>query len=360
MAQIRLLSWNIEVYGPTKFGLTPNNGAIVGFVASTILHSGANIVVLQELISAVAPAIAWTIANQVAAITGNAWASHAVPARPGGDRESYGILWQTGGAPAPNFVLTNNGAGNPNIDLSPLQFPNNYSPINGRRPAIATFRTTDTAVNFAVYDWHAVPGNPVPGLQQSAMTPALYTVNNAGAVQPVTGRILAGDYNMNVTQPQFTWFTNPVPMAPPPNAVGQGAGTAPILPNNGLANWTHLGTIAQATAAWGPPFGGWSANPQQYRDDMLDNSYWASPNGAPAPGGTVIDLVQEIANPASGLRAITQNFAQVYPGTGLPAFPNSMVIPLPWNMNLSNMGCAFLLYRYAISDHLPVFNQVTI
>jgi hypothetical protein len=358
MAIIRLLSWNIEVYGPNKYGVTPNNAGIVNFVASTIQQANANIVVLQELISAVAPAIAFSIAAQVQANTGNAWMHMTAPARPGGDRESYGILWQTGGAP--NFVLTADGAGNPNVGLSPFQFPNNFSPINGRRPAIATFRTTDTGVNFAVYDWHAVPYNPVPGLQTSAMTPALYTVNNAGAIQPVTGRILAGDYNMNVTQPQFTWFTNPVPLVPPPAAPGQGAGTAPILPNNGIGNWTHLGTIAQATGAWGPPFGGWSGNPQDYRNDMLDNSYWASPNGAPAAAGGVFDLVNEIANPASGLRFIAQNFFQIYPFTGLPAFPNALVIPAPWNVNLSNMGCAFLLYRYAISDHLPVFNQVTI
>jgi endonuclease/exonuclease/phosphatase family metal-dependent hydrolase len=358
MANIRLLSWNIEVYGPTKYGLTPNNAGIVSFVASAILQANANIVVLQELISAVALQICWSIATEMTNLTGNAWSYSAVPARPGGDRESYGILWQTGGAP--NFVITADGAGNQNIDLSPLQFPNSFSMINGRRPAIATFRTTDTLVNFAVYDWHSVPANPVPGLQQSAMTPALYTVNNAGAMQPVTGRILAGDYNMWVTQPEFTWLTNPVPPMPPPAAPGQGAGTTPILPANIPAQYTHLGTIAQATTTWGPPFGGWSGNSVQYRDYMLDNSYWASPAGAPAPGGGVLDLVNEIATPASGLRAITQNFAVVYPLTGLPAFPNAPVIPLPLNVNLSTMGCAFLLYRYAISDHLPVFNSVII
>jgi len=86
----------------------------------------------------------------------NAWAFQEIGARPGGDRESYGILWQTGGAP--NFVMTNNAAGQQNIALSPLQFPNGFSPINGRRPAIATFRTSDTGINFAISVWHSVPG----------------------------------------------------------------------------------------------------------------------------------------------------------------------------------------------------------
>jgi hypothetical protein len=357
MAQIRLLSWNIEVYGPNKYGDVPNNGRIVQFIARTAQLQNANIVVLQELISAVAYQVCWSIASEIHQLTGNTWAVHSIEARPGGDRESYGILWQTGGAP--NFVITSDGAGQQNIALSPLQFPNGFSPVNGRRPAIATFRTTDTGVNFAVYDWHSVPGNPVPGLEQSARTPDLYTVNNAGAVQPVTGRVLAGDYNMWVTQPEFTWLTNPVPAPPPPVLAGQGAGTTPILPANVQAQYTHLSKIANAIAAWGPVLAGWSANSVEYRDCQLDNSYYASPNGAPAPGGGVVDLVAEIANPASPLRAIAQTFVLTNPD-GSAAFPNAPVVPLPLNVNLNTTACAFLLYRYGISDHLPVFNSVTI
>jgi hypothetical protein len=359
MANIRLLSWNIEVYGPKKYGQTPNNVSIVSFIGRTIQQANANIVVLQELMSGVAWQICFSIAQEITNLTGNVWHFREVPARPGGDRESYGILWQGGGGP--NFAITVDGGGNQNIALSPLNFPNSFSDWNGRRPAIATFHTTDTMVNFAVYDWHAMPNNFAPlGLEASARTPALYTVNNAGAMQPVTGRMLAGDYNMWVTQPEFTWFTNPVPPMPPPAAAGQGAGTTPILPANVQAQYTHLARYSDAVHVWGPPFGGWSGLSVQYRDYMLDNSYWASPNGAPAPAGQVLDLVNEIANPASALRAITQNFAVAYPLTGIPAFPNAPVIPLPLNVNLSTMGCAFLLYRYAISDHLPVFNSVNI
>lgn len=357
MAQIRLLSWNIEVYGPNKYGNVPNNARIIQFIASSVQQANANIVVFQELISTVAYQICWSVANEITNLTGNAWNFAWIAARPGGDRESYGILWQTGGAP--NFVMTNDGAGQQNVSLSPLQFPNGFSMINGRRPAIATFRTTDTNVNFAIYDWHSVPGNPVPGLEASAKTPALYTVNNAGAVQAVTGRVLAGDYNMWVTQPEFVWLTNPVPAPPPPVAFGQGAGTTPILPANVQAQYTHLGKIADAIAVWGPALAGWSGNSVDYRDYQLDNSYYASPNGAPAPGGGVVDMLAQIANPASPLRAIAQTFVLTYPN-GNPAFPNAAVIPMPLNVNLSTMACAFLLYRYGISDHLPVFNSVTI
>jgi endonuclease/exonuclease/phosphatase family metal-dependent hydrolase len=358
MANIRLLSWNIEVYGPSKYGLSPNNERIVRFVARTAESSAANIVVLQELMSSVAMQICFSIAEQISIYTGTAWSYVAIAARPDGDRESYGILWQAGGAP--NFVMTSNGNSAQNVALSALQFPNGFSPTNGRRPAIATFRTTDTGVNFAVYDWHSVPRNPVPGLEQSARTTALYTVDNAGNQQAVTGRILAGDFNMAVTQPEFTWLTNPVPRQPPPAAAGEGAGTTSIIPSPpAQADYTHLGKIADAMAVWGLPFAGWSGDSVDYRDYQLDNSYYASPNVAPAPGGGPLDLVNQIATPGSPLRQIAQDFELTYP-TGAPMFPNAALIPLPLAQNLTTMGCAFLLYRYGISDHLPVLNSVTI
>src|SRR4051794_20308793 len=109
MAQIRLLSWNIEVYGPNKYGNVPNNGNIVQFVARTVQSLNANIVVFQELMTSVAYQICWSIANEITQLTGNAWDFASIEARPNGDRESYGILWQTGGAP--NFVITADGAG---------------------------------------------------------------------------------------------------------------------------------------------------------------------------------------------------------------------------------------------------------
>ncbi len=358
MAQIRLLSWNIEVYGPNKYGNVPNNLRIVEFIVRTVRQQNANIVVLQELMSSIAGQICWSLADGLKQVTGNDWMHGTIPARPNGDRESYGILWQSGGAPG--FTLTSDANGQGNVALSPLEFPNGFSSINGRRAAVATFRTTDTAVNFAVSVWHSVPGNPVPGLEQIAKTPALYAVDNAGAQQLVAGRLLAGDFNMAVTQPQFAWFTNPMPPAPPPVAPGQGAGTTSILPADAAAYFTHYAKIADAVREWGANLANWSGVPRQYRDYQLDGSYYASPNGAPAPGGGVVDLVADIMLPASPLRAVAQTFTLNYPGTPHPAFPNAGVIPLPLNINLNTAACAFLLYRYGISDHLPVLNSVTI
>ncbi len=97
MAQIRLISWNIQVYGPEKFALTPNNVLVAELACRTILASGATVVVLMELISSVAGNIAGTFAVFLAQLSGNPWNYYVTPARPAGDRESYAILWRAGG-----------------------------------------------------------------------------------------------------------------------------------------------------------------------------------------------------------------------------------------------------------------------
>ncbi|HET7505705.1 MAG TPA: hypothetical protein VFK02_32015 [Kofleriaceae bacterium] len=354
MAQVRMLAWNIEVYGPNKYGNVPNNARVVQFIAQTAVQQNANVVVLMELSNSVAQQICFSVSDEIATLSGNAWSYAQIPARPNGDRESYGILWQSAGA---NFAITTNGAGAQNIALSTVDFPNNFSVTHGRRAALATFRTTDTAVNFTVSVYHAPPNAyATVGLEQVAKTPQLYNVDNGGAVQAVTGRLLGGDYNLDVnTVPEYSWLTNPVPVPPPPTAPGQGAGTVAIT-----TALTHFGSMAAAVALWGNNLANWSANPVQYRDLQLDNIFWASPSGAPAPAGGVVDVVQSVMTPGNPLRAIAQTFTLVNPNTNNPAFPFAFSIPLPLNVNLSFAACAWMLVRYGVSDHLPVLNVVTI
>jgi hypothetical protein len=356
MAQIRLMSWNIQVYGQTKSG-SVNHNEIAEFIARAACEQNANILVLQELISNVSGPICFSITEHLRAITAAPWEFLPITARPQGDREAYGFIWR-GNA---NFAITHNGNGESNLDLSENQFPNSFSTWNGRKPAIATFRTTDTNVNFAVSAYHAPPqSHKAPlGIRPLAQSVGLYGVDNGGLQQGVDGRFLAGDYNLPVTDARFAWFTSPLPPVPPPTGAGQGAGTTPILPNEVEAMYTHYAKREDAVEFWGNIMANWSPDPVLYRDYQLDNTFYASPNAAPAPAGQVVDLVAAITTPGSALRAIAQTF-NLTKADGTAAFPNAARIPLPLNVNLNSTPCAWLLYRYAISDHLPVFTAVTI
>jgi hypothetical protein len=309
-------------------------------------------VVLMELIRSYSEEICAELYYDLMTSTGYSWDWVAVPARDG-DREAYGIFWKEGGRNG--FNVVKGGNGQRAIGLSPLQFPNPFSVINGRRAACATFRTRDTGVNFTVTVYHAPPSNPVPGIEALARTPQLYFVDNAGVQQAVPGRLLAGDYNLDINvYNDYGWLTNPVPAPPPPAQVGQGAGTAPITLDR-----THLLSLDGVLQAWGNITLNWSNNPLAYRDANYDNIFFVSPTPG-APAGRVVDVLSRMMDPNSWLRWIAQEFQLRWPGTGAIAFPQADIIPEPLEQTLNYAWPAWALYRYAISDHLPVFASVTV
>jgi hypothetical protein len=170
----------------------------------------------------------------------------------------------------------------------------------------------------------------------------------------VPARLLAGDYNLDVNVDDFSWLTNNVPAIPPPGP-GQGAGCAAATNGN-----TGLISYAEAVRAWHAPINGWSANRAAYlRNLAIDTIFWASPApGGPWPG-TVVDVLGEMMAPGTPIRIAAENFALVAAGGG-QAFPHAAQIPGPLNVNLNSASCAYLLYRYAVSDHLPVLLTITI
>lgn len=358
MAQVRILTWNIQVYGPQKYGQSVNAAQLVNLIGAVVNYTGANILVIEEAMSSVGDQVAFSVTEAIQQATGGQnWAYFATQCRVNGDRESYGIFWRTDGAA--QFALATDAVGAAVQGLSNLDFPNNFSNSNGRRAAYVTFTTTDTNRNFTVTAYHAPPNaRAIRGLEQLAGMTQLYNVTNpavgpAGAA--VVGRLLCGDYNLDVTvQPDYTWLTNPVPAPPPPAAPGQGAGCAAATNGN-----TQLGTYADAVTAWGPPVAGWSANPTAYRHALsIDNVFYATP-AVGIPIGNVVDVIAQIMLPGSGTRTAAQSFARVDGGAN-EAFPHALTIPLPFNASLSTAAYAFLLYRYAVSDHLPVSLLVSI
>ena len=353
MAQIRLMVWNIEVYGPGKYGNRPNNVQLVNLIGTVLSAHNVNVFVVIELMSSVAEQVCFSLAQAANAATGHPWAYGTLQCRTNGNRKSYGVLWRTND----NFAITADGAGNNNVALSTLEFPSNFSRRKGRKAALATFRTTDTNTNFVVSAYHAPPSaRAIWGLEALAETPALYTVDNAGVGQNVPARLLAGDYNLDVNvQPEYSWLTDPVPLVPPPMAPGQGAGTVAITNAR-----THLANMPEAVNRWGDILANWSMVPADYRDAQYDNIFYLSPAALPNPVGGVVDLIADVMNPASAVRAIAQQFTTLNAANGWPAFPYAFSVPTPLNVNLNFAACAWMLMRFGVSDHLPVMLTITI
>lgn len=359
MAQVRVLSWNIEIYGPAKFGIRPNNVRLAALISQLIQEQNASIVVLMELRSGVAAQIAATIQLDLQAATGANWQYYVTEARPAGDNESYAFIWRDNVA-ATNFQLIAGAHG-----LSSVQFPNNFSNVNGRRAAYAVFRATDTNSNFAVTVYHAPPNaRAIVGVEQLAVTPELYSVTRNGNVENVRRYALAGDYNMDPTlnAAEFQPLTNALPMAPPPNpAGGQGAGCTLGNPGGAIGWSSYLATVDEAIAAWGPYPAGWGVNPQAYRktNASWDNIAYAA---AALNGAAVVDVVNLLRNPPMGsqIRGIANNFVRFFADGVTPAFPNAQYFPANMTNALNSTAWCFLLYRYAISDHLPFLVDVTV
>jgi hypothetical protein len=352
VAQIRILSWNVQVYGPAKYSHPANGDRLVEFIAAVANYAQANLLVVYETMSSVAAQVTYSLTQGLAAAAGGNWDSYTTEARVNGDRESYGFYWNTGSGFVPALDFTNKRV----MGLSALEFPNNFSNTHGRRAAYATFRTTDTNRYFTATAYHAPPNaRAIQGLQQLACMPQLYSAANVPAPANVDARLLCGDYNLDVNvQGEYAWLTNNVPVPPPPAVWGQGAGC--VAATNGDS---ELGSYQDAVKVWGLPYANWSANPADYlRQLAIDNIFWASP----APGavaGRVLDVLGQMMTPGTGIRQAAEQFALVLPAGG-EAFPHAALIPPALNLSLAAAGCSFLLYRYAVSDHLPVLLWVSI
>ncbi|MCR9255491.1 MAG: hypothetical protein NXI16_05285 [Alphaproteobacteria bacterium] len=348
MATINILSWNIEVFGPQKYGNSVNNYRLVRLIAIVGVQAGADILALMELSSSTAEAVCYSVCEALAEYTEEDWRYYVVQARPQGDRESYGIIYRTGGAFAP--VL--DGHNNLNAGLSTVEFPCNWFNSNGRRAAVMGFRTTDTNNNFAVSVYHAPPNTFARnGLQSLAMTPEIYAVDNAGANQAVYERLLCGDYNLDVNSETgpYQWLTDAAENPPAPPADDQhGAGTTAMTTDD-----THIVSLQDGRRKWGDNSDTWPTDAASYLNLQLDNIFYASTINPDNAAGTVIDLVAKVMDSDSLVRGIVQNFDLV-DGDGNRAFPNADCFPDPLNQCLDEAIWAWLIVRYGISDHYPL------
>lgn len=348
MAQVRMLTWNVQVFGPKKYSNPANGVALVNFIGAVAKTVNANLVVIVETMSSVVDQVAFNLCEGLGLTVGGNWRNQTLITRPNGDRESYAIFWRTdaGFEPAMNGQEIVSG-------LPDVPFPNNFSDKNGRRAGYLTFVTSGN-VPFTTVAYHAPPNaRAIPGLAALAKIPELYSVQG----NRIDARLIGGDFNLDIqVQQEFSWMTDPVPANPPPSQPGQGAGCTPATRAD-----TELYTFAQASAAsrWGANLDNWPMNSAAYARTMaIDNIFWASPAGNGQ--GTVVDVIGAITNLDSDIGQAARRFradAGIDFGLG---FPNADKIPAPLARSLDRTPCAFILYACAISDHLPVFLSLTI
>jgi hypothetical protein len=355
MARINLLSWNIEVYGPKKHSWGTNSYALICFIGQVITQQDANVVVLMELMNSVAGQICKSLTENLYVRTNSKWlyATHEAKT---GDKEAYGILWRD----KQGFGIINDAKGQPYIRLSEQQFPDNWALLNGRRAVMAGFRTLDTGVTFTVSGYHAPPPKDAnstyawAGIEALAKSADLYHLDVAGQLGVVQGRMLAGDFNLDVNRDSsFRWLTDPLPAVPPPSRQGTGAGTEPITTSK-----THLISMEEVKRRWGPNIKDWGVDTSYYVELPIDNIFYGSPVSPPGGTGGVIKLMDYVMAPDQPLRHLAQQF-KIYDFIN-PAFPNSNLLPTPLSDTLSDPRVAWLLLRYAVSDHLPVAAAINI
>jgi len=357
MARVNLLCWNIEVYGPKKYAGTPNTMLVTRFVTRTIMEAQANLVVLIELSGSVAGQICKSLAEDLYVLSGDnklRWRYATIPAMAGGGGEHYGYLWRQSGT---GFGEINVGRDQIYLQLSEQGFPNNLGQLFGRRAAMMGFRATDTGNTFTVSVYHAPPPNSWgqtyarAGVEALAKSNDLYHLSLGGDMGIVAGRMLAGDYNLNVNDgPSFTWLTDPArPNNQPPAQAGQGAGTRPITTKR-----THLLSLQQVEGRWGQSIEGWGTDPGDYKELPIDNVFYRGAN----PAGDVIDLMQHVMIPGTSQRGLAEQFKLW--NLMNPAFPNANLLRTPLSETLSDARCAWLFLRHAISDHYPVHAAIDI
>ncbi len=344
MAQIRTLSWNIQAYGPSKFGpAAPNSAALIGLIAATAVTVGANVICLTEVKSSTAHGIRAALIGAL----GGAWTGIVMPTNPH-DSDFYAVFWNpanfapvtlTSGSAAAGLV----GISVPGLHAPAQDYPNNFADSNGRRPGYVIFRTTDTAVNFAVTAYHApTTGKAILGMQRLGAWLAGLTVDrHGGGMGEAVRAVATGDYNLDQSANAGDYAAFIAATGTHLTVAGAGVG-APAS-----ASDTMLLDVG-STAVWAPP-----ANSIGYRRPLcLDNIMASGVVVAGAPG-PVLDLVTMVQ---VGQPLAAQAAAFNLGASRAPTFPNSDYIMHPIGSNFRG----FVLTRYGVSDHLPVLSAVTL
>lgn len=349
MANVTLLHWNIETYGPAKY-FNANSANFINYIATLINNVDAEIFAMVEVKNSTSLLVPPIIANAVNAIEGilpaaNPWRS--VRVNSGYNNEAYIIMYRTDR----NFlpidlamasgvnVVPDHGLGYFNILTNgPLSFPSRMTANGGRRPFYATFETMDMAAQiFSVISYHAMFGAFTPlGVQRIAN---LSNITEFDDGTPIDASLVSGDFNVDYNV-NNAWYAN---------LLG--------LPTEEATN--------DNTSLQDNPAGG--NDPATFMANAYDNIFQTVITGM-APTGNVINLMVEsavvpapqpplpAAQPGAGnLSAAAGAFNIAALNVYLARIANPIVALPPVDMDT-----AWDFVREAISNHYPVVVTVNI
>jgi hypothetical protein len=347
MANITLLHWNIETYGPTKFA-NGNNAHFINYIANLINNVNADIFAMVEVKNSISAVLPGLIAADVNILQGilaaaNPWRS--VRINSGFNSEAYIVMFRTdrnflpynlvGGAGA--AVNPENGQCMDDVNGNRISFPSAMTPNGGRRPYYVAFETTDTNVIFSILSYHAMFGAATQlGIQRIGRCNFVTQFDDGPPPTLIPNSMISGDFNVDFN-------ANPGDYA---NVLG--------LPSAEATN--------EDTSLQNNPLGG--NDPLTYRAHAYDNIFQV-PLAMPNPG-QVIDLMVEsavVTGPQPPPPAAQPNVGNLSAAAGnfiVASIPNNWALNPVAAVPPTDMDTAWDFVREAISNHYPVTVTMTI
>lgn len=351
MANITLLHWNIETYGPTKF-VNGNNAVFITYIANLVNNVNADIFAMVEVKNSISAALPGLIAADVNVLQGilpanNPWRS--VRINSGFNNEAYIMMYRTdrnfqparitaGGVVSGAATVPDHGQGMNNVAGVRIQFPSRWTAQGGRRPFYVTFETTDTNNTFSVISYHAMFGAHTPlGVQRLPSLDYITQFEDGPPATAITQSLIAGDFNDDFDAANPGYYQN-------------------------MLNIPTVQATNQSTSLLNNPPGG--NDPANYLANAYDNIFQTVIVAAPA--GNVVDLMVEsavvppppLAPPAAQPGA--GNLSAAAGAFNVAHIPNNFAAAAVAAVPPVTMPNAWGFVREAISNHYPVITTTTI
>lgn len=339
MANIDILSWNLLNLGVGDLGSAITDGpALVNYIGLTIATSNADVVCLQEIVMSVAGVNLQAICDSI-----NAWSyanssdirwtgcGEAAFTELGGQQyEGYAFFWKT------SIGMTVIQCG-----LYPdLPGNNGYAPGRGAVYLLAEF--ADSPNQYLFMNYHAPSASPGNTVALAEMTTVWNNATSSAGWgkfdPPLTaspaGTIICGDFNVDYLSHEGNYQALASTATPLSTAITQATSLTAI--NSDSASKTLQPTAAQVNAT----------ETDTFTVNAYDHFLYSAGITITADG--VMDC-------------ITCNFQEPFLSSAaaladLGAW-QTQTVPLPIN---NSCYTSFILYRYAVSDHLPIFGSFTL
>lgn len=339
MPNINILSWNLLNLGVADLGAAITNGpALINYIGLTIATSDADIVCLQEVVMSVAGVNLQAICESI-----NVWAAinqsssqwtgcgeSAFTTLGGQQYEGYAFFWKTNiGITATQWGLY------PNL-------PANNGRDTGRGAVYLLAQFPDSAKQYLIMSYHAPsesPGNTTALAQMTTVWSNATSQGNWTAFNPPltanpAGIIICGDFNVDYVSNGGKYQALQNTQPPLYTAVTQKTSLTAISSDS--ANKTLQPTAAQVNATETATF---TANAY---DHFLYSQEITSTNDGVMDCITC-NLMQPFTSSAEQLADLEDWQTQ------------TVTLPIGGAYYIS-----FILYRYAVSDHLPIYGSFTL